>query len=1258
MTQASAADQLTVWQAEARAALEAGAFQRVQELCRAILSQAPEHPAALQLAGLAAQQQGRHEEALGWLDRAVAAAEGNGILRFTRAGILRKLGRLQEALWEYQRAVALVPQFQPAWTNLTAVLQDLERYEEALPAAQRAVELDPQCPIAQYNLGHAYAELGEPWRAIEHYERAAALAPDHLVARWNLAVCRLLTGDFERGWPDFELRVAASQVHHDLYPQPRWQGEPLEGKTLLVHPEQGIGDEILFASCLEDAIRCAERVVLVCEPRLATLFARSFPTAGVYAWQRRNDYLPPNLPERIDVQVPAGSLPLHFRRRRDAFPRRARYLVPDPRQVEHWRQQLARLGPGPYVGLSWLAGGKPAESRRRSIALVRWREVLGLPGLCFINLQYGDATPDLEAVRSLGYVVHDLPEVDPLVDLDGFAALLAALDLVVSVGNATVHLAGAVGVPTLALLPVAPSWRWLQEGSECLWYRSVELLRQARGEPWEAVLSRAAGAVCERLRLSKQQATGVRAASVEIAGKLHGQLLGAHFRPEGGRAEELSTRTYPLPGSANNGGDPQPAAAQAGTNGAVSAPQAPHQEACLHKPPVDADVQRWLTALEVPSEQAVGEAMAAAIGWHRQAEFERAEAVYRAVLRIAPRHPDALHLLGVLLRQTGRVQAAVASLRRAAAIAPQAAVIHYNLGSALLDAGRLEEAAESFHLALRLEDGLIEAYINLGAVYRLQGKLDDSLAMLQRACAQDPNRVECWLNLGQTLRAAGQAEDAERCLRRALELAPMHVPTLEELGAFLIEQGRPAEACSYLDAALRCVPNRPAAWNHKAMALRAMDRLDEALACGRRARELAPHSFEILANLAGLYDSAGQLAEAVACYQQALKQRPRAPEVLANLGFALARLGQDAEALACYDQALDIWPDYPLAHANRAMTLLQLGRYREGWEEYEWRWKCQHSALPRARLTAPLWQGEPLDNKTLLVHGEQGLGDEIMFATCYPDVIAAARHVVIACDPRLRAIFARSFPSSTVLAIPRGSEHEWSGPREPAIDVQIPAGSLPRFLRPSWESFPRQHRLLHADPRRLHVWQQRLCALGPGLKVGIGWRGGWKAVDRKLRSTALEDWRPILSVPGVHYVCLQYDATPDEVADLSERLGVPIHWWPDLNPMREVDGWAALIAALDLVVSVGNAGVHLAGALGVPTWNLLPHRGGWRWPLHGQDSGWYASVLLFRQPAPGDWRGLFVRVGEELLKLSARWADPRAKRQSMWCVDENSALVG
>lgn len=1260
----SVTSQLDVLQADARAALESGEFARALALCHKILSHAPEHPAALQMAGLVAQQQGRLEEAISWLDRAVAVENRNGILRFTRAGMLRKAGRLQDALADYRRAVAYAPDFQPAWTNLTAVLQDLEQYEEALPAAERAAALDANCPIAQYNLGHAYAELGELERAIEHYERAVALAPGHLVARWNLAVCRLLAGDFERGWPDFELRVAASQVHHDHYPQPRWQGEPLAGRTLLIHAEQGIGDEILFASCIDDAIKQAGRVVLVSEPRLAALFARSFPQAGVYGWQRRKDYLPPVLPEEVDFQIPAGSLPLHFRRARSDFPRRERYLVPDARQVERWRTQLAALGGGPFVGLSWQAGGKPSESRRRSIALVRWRELLALPGAQFINLQYGDVTPDLQAVRALGFAVHELPDADPLVDLDGFAALLAALDLVVSVGNATVHLAGALGVPTLALLPVAPSWRWLQQGAECLWYRSVRLIRQARGEPWEVVLARAAQTVRERLGFMADSA-GPERRDLQARSGNSLSCDAAALPVSLTRPGKMTDSSRPAKGTPKEyhriGGESQAEEARVSTDRAMQLgafANGTHAASGALPAPMDSALQPWLTVLETPSEAAVSEAMGAAITWHRAGEFDRAEAVYRAVLRIAPRHPDALHLLGVVMRQTGRVQAAVASLRRAVAMVPHAAVFHYNLGLALLDASQLEDAAAAFHQALTIDATLVEAQINLGTVYRLQGKLDESLSILRRAAARDSRRVECWLNLGQTLRAAGQALDAERCLRRALEMAPGNVSVLEELGALLTELGQPAEACRYLDEALQLNPRRAAAWNNKAIALRALERTDEALACSKRAQELAPQSFEILANLAGLYDKTGQLAEAIACYEQALQQRPRSPELLTNFGFALARAGEYSQALARYDQALAIWPDYPLAHANRALALLQLGRYREGWAEYEWRWKCDHSALPRARMTAPPWQGEPLQGKTLLVHGEQGLGDEIMFATCYPDVLAAAGHVVISCDPRLRTMFARSFPTATVLAIPRGSEHEWSGPREPFIDVQIPAASLPRFLRPTWESFPRQARLLVPDPELLEFWRHRLSALGPGLKVGIGWRGGWKTADRRLRSTVLAEWQPVLTVGGIHFISLQYDASQTEVVALSEQLGVRIHAWPDLDPVQDVEGWAALIAALDLVVSVGNAGVHLAGALGVPAWNLLPRRGGWRWPLTGEAAPWYASVRLFRQSAAGDWQGLFMRVREELLKIQTQHADRDAKEYATCCLADSAAPIG
>jgi Tetratricopeptide repeat len=451
-----------------------------------------------------------------------------------------------------------------------------------------------------------------------------------------------------------------------------------------------------------------------------------------------------------------------------------------------------------------------------------------------------------------------------------------------------------------------------------------------------------------------------------------------------------------------------------------------------------------------------------------------------------------------------------------------------------------------------------------------------------------------------------------------------------------------------------------------------MGREEEAVVSYQRVVSLQPNNYAALVELGMLYDRLCRPVEAERCFRQAMahvgesnvgeslrdsqsrlgetrprgeEMRPReAPRELVNsLGMTLADQGRFKEALDSYDQALAISGDkpYPMAHANRAFALLQRGRFAEGWREYEWRWRCPGAGRYRDHLRAPVWDGLSLANRTILIHGEQGLGDEIMFATCYPDIIEQAAKTIITCEPRLERLFRRSFPAATVIAVVRGMEHGWQIPPRMGVDFHVAAGSLPLHLRPSEASFPRQSRLLVPDAAAVARWQERFAALGPGLKIGISWCAGDKAKERRLRSTRLEQWRPLLETVGCHFINLQHGDRAAEIDELQRASNAMLHYWRDADNRNDIDGLAARIAALDLVISVGNANVHLAGALGVPAWSLLPAHGGWRWLADRSDTSWYASVRLFRQAAASDWAGLFLRVRQELLNRLGRTVDQK-----------------
>ena len=642
--------------AEATAAFEAGELARAEELCRAAVSQQPNDPSALHL--------------------------------------------------------------------LTAVLEAADRYDEALEICRRAESLAPNCPLTQYNLGNVLRAMAQNDEAIAHFQRAVALDPGFTKVRWNLSLACLSAGDFERGWPAYAAREATGQAVFDKYPHPLWAGESLHNKTLLIHAEQGIGDEVLFASCYADIIPRAKQTVLVCDPRLKALFARSFPTARVVGHRRRVDRKPPTLDLECDMQIPAGGLPQYVRPSVESFPQRKRFLLPDPVARREWLRRYEQLGPGPKIGISWEAGGQPSERRRRTARLELWRDLFALPGVHFINLQYGDAADELAAAREqYGATIHDWPHndklaADPLVDLDAFAAKVAALDLVISVGNVTVHLAGALGVNTWAILPLVPAWRWMLKGEQSIWYPSVRLFRQTERGEWASVFEQVFAELTRN-----------------ICGTMKGdRSLRSHAEPASEREHLLSHKV--------------------------------DSTKRLLSPSVRTDAahfRQWSDLTRV-FEQAVAA--------YRAGDTGRAEQICLEILQHSPRHVEALRLSATIARQAGRLDDAIRLLTRAGSAQDNDPQLQWELGGALQAAGRLDDAANAFERAIALRPDFAKGHNAVGGVHMHEGRHDEAVAAFRRAAELQPDYMAAHNNLGLALGKQGRNAEAIACFHRAAELAP------------------------------------------------------------------------------------------------------------------------------------------------------------------------------------------------------------------------------------------------------------------------------------------------------------------------------------------------------------------------------------------------------------------------------------------------------------------------------------------------------
>jgi Flp pilus assembly protein TadD len=479
-----------------------------------------------------------------------------------------------------------------------------------------------------------------------------------------------------------------------------------------------------------------------------------------------------------------------------------------------------------------------------------------------------------------------------------------------------------------------------------------------------------------------------------------------------------------------------------------------------------------------------------AVAQHRAGDLAAARAGYEAVLVQAPRQPDALHLLGVLLDQAGDHAGAVAMIERAIAVQPAEATFHGNLATALLALGRTEAAAERYMQALSLDPGYVEGHYNLANLLR--------------------------------------------------------------------REGAPVSARQHFEEALRLQPDHAQARNNLAMLL---------------------------------WEDLGDTASA-------------------NQQFEWLRRAA---------------PDWSAGRMNEGLFRLAGGDYARGWRDYEWRWRNPDYRERDWGLGLPRWDGTARPGASLLLWGEQGAGDQILYGTMLEDAqrLSGAR-LILAVEPRLVDLFARSFAGREVGVVPRGTPV--------AAAAQCPFASLGTFLRRSEADFAGKGRYLVADARRSQILKSEYRRIaGPGRRVlGLAWRSGNVSIGAQ-KSIPPALLAPALASPDILWLCLQYGDVAEDLA-LLRQAGIDIHHDAAIDGVADLDGLAAQLAALDGLVSVSTTVVHLAGGLGVPTRLLLPRGRGrlWYWPDEGEGSRWYDSVSILRQDHPDDWNGALTKLKSNL----------------------------
>jgi tetratricopeptide (TPR) repeat protein len=583
----------------------------------------------------------------------------------------------------------------------------------------------------------------------------------------------------------------------------------------------------------------------------------------------------------------------------------------------------------------------------------------------------------------------------------------------------------------------------------------------------------------------------------------------------------------------------------------------------------------------------------------------------------------------------GRIPEALACHRWALAAAPDDPALMLGLGVALAGARRLDEAETWLRRAIARRPDVADAHIGLGDTLRAWGRLDEAIASYRRALDLRPADAAARTGLGVARQARREQDAAIAGPRREAERRPDHAGAQFDLGFALGRQGRLAEAADCYRRALALKPDDLAALNNLGNALKALGALEEAAACYRRALALRP-------DIASLHYNLGNTLKAQAMQWSVDAARSGPDETLLD------------DAVAAYRAALARQPEYREAHLALAMLLMRRGDIPQGWAEYEWRWMTPRGALGRHAQAhragaaqahragaaqahqagadgtdKPQWRGEPAgaeNGRILLIQIDGGFGDTLHFCRYAPLAAARGWRVILEVQPGLARLL-RGLEG--VDRIMTGDE------ATPAFDVHCPMLTLPLALGSTLETIPARVPYLRAAPDAVAAWGARLAAIEsrmpPGFKkrprIGIAWAGAFyldapaKVMNAQLRALAPDLLAPILALPAPHFVSLQKGGPPAPanvaLTDLTAELA-------------DFADTAALMANLDLIVTVDTSVAHLAGALGRPVWMMTRHDQCWRWLDGRTDSPWYPTMRIHRQTRPGDWEGVVAEIAAAL----------------------------
>lgn len=1141
---------------------------------------APDNVSLLNNLGNVLRLKGRAEEAVTHLRHALTIQPDNPDALINLGLSLLMLGRADQAVQCGRLALRLRPQDAEALFMLASALSEEGRYDEATNCFEQVLKLRPGHPAALNGLALVKREQGKLQESIGELHNAIAAAPEDPTLHTNLGLCLMEQGDLAGGAGEYEWRLrrpGAPRLN-----APLWDGKPLAGRTLLLWADTGFADGIQMLRFAAQLHGSAARIVLACPAPMAKLAATA---PGLDQVVPNGEPTPP-----VHAYLPLASLLHRLNVTPASIPSPGAYLAVDPARAAALKPLFG--GNGFKVGLAWNSSQK---ERRRSVPLAALAPLLAVPGVRFFSLDQSGAND----IASSAFAGRMLDVSSKLTDLADMAAAISQLDLVITADNIAAHIAGALGRSAWVMLSAVCEWRWSHDRTDSPWYPSLLLFRQAHGEGWERVVEQIAGALAVFGNHGVVEPTAPVAAPQAIASSSAGTpFLAAlrQYRAVGAMDQLISTLAV-QPNSPDLLFRLGAIYAEAGR------PEGQDYLLRLRHLAFDPAQIVSLNGLAPSNDE-----LRIGLAWsgHDAALNALLDVPGVAFVSLTPQNAND--------RITDLSSELTDFYRWAAALRQLDLVVTTDIGVAHL-ASALDRPAWLF-LPPNAEAGWITrvstmpCYAQLRVFWPEDGRGEEAAVhrlvgeVAQRALVGDrDHRAETLNNLGILLKRFGHLDAAIACYRRALAKRADYPLALGNLGMALQEQGNTEEAIACLVKALELKPGSADGHNNLAVALDGAGITDQAVLHYRHALSLKPDHPQALANLGNIERLSGRLDEAEKLERRALEVKPNYPEALAYLGATMRLKGETDAGIECFRRAIAARSDYASAHMGLAMALMAKGDLRAGSAEYEWRWHGWRGAKLPA-FNAPMWDGQVLGDKTLLLWSEQGLGETIQFIRFAPLLRSFASRILLACQPALVRLMTTAPGIDGVVPL---------GENLPPYDAHLPLMSTMHRLGTTLPSIPATLPYLGTDSARVQALGGLIS--GDTIRVGLSWGSDSESTDGGERSIRLEALRQILSMRGVSFYSLQRGTAAAELPNsgFADRV-------VDVTPyLADAADAAAAISLMDLVIAVDGTVAHLAGALDKNVWMLLPACADWRWLEQRTDTPWYRNMLLFRQPSPGDW---------------------------------------